>query len=67
MMDILVSPRTMSGTVLPIPKGKNLNYSDSANYRDIALGSIIGKIYDLYVGQLTLMNGFPLAMNVGLF
>jgi len=36
-------------TVLPIPKGSNLNYSDSANYRGIALSSIIGKIYDLYV------------------
>jgi len=31
-------------TVLPIPKGKILNYSDSANYRGIALSSIIGKI-----------------------
>jgi len=35
--------------ILPIPKGINLNYSDSANYRGIALSSIIGKIYDLYV------------------
>ena len=36
-------------TVLPIPKGKNLNYSDSTNYRGIALSSIFGKIFDLYV------------------
>jgi len=36
-------------TVLPIPKGKHLNYSDSANYRGIDRSSIIGKIYDLYV------------------
>jgi len=36
-------------TVLPIPTGKNLKYSDSANYRGIALSSIIRKIYDLYV------------------
>jgi hypothetical protein len=33
-------------TILPIPKGKNLNYSNSANYRGIALSSIIGKIFD---------------------
>ena len=31
-------------TVLPISKGRNLNYSDSANYRGIALSSIFGKI-----------------------
>jgi hypothetical protein len=36
-------------TVLPIPKGKNLNYSDSANYRGIALSSILGKISDAYI------------------
>ena len=36
-------------TVLPIPKGKSLNYSDSANYRGIALSSISGKIFDLYI------------------
>jgi len=37
-----------SRTVLPIPKGKNLNYSDSTNYR-LYLSSILGKIYDSYV------------------
>jgi hypothetical protein len=36
-------------TVLPIPKGRNLNYSDYKNYRGIALSSIFGKIFDLYV------------------
>jgi Reverse transcriptase (RNA-dependent DNA polymerase) len=36
-------------TVLPIPKGKNLNYSDSTNYRGIALCSIFGNIFDAYV------------------
>ena len=36
-------------TILPIPKGKNLNYSNSANYRGIALGSIIGKIFGAYI------------------
>jgi hypothetical protein len=38
-----------TSTVLPIPKGKNLNYSDSSNYRGIALSSILGKIFDSYV------------------
>ena len=33
-------------TVLPIPKGKNFNYSDSTNYRGIALSSVFGKILD---------------------
>jgi Reverse transcriptase (RNA-dependent DNA polymerase) len=32
-----------------IPKGKSLNYSDSTNYRGIALSSILGKIFDAYV------------------
>jgi hypothetical protein len=38
-------------TVLPIPKGKNLHYSDPTNYRGIALSSIFGKIFDLYVSS----------------
>ena len=38
-----------SSTVLLIPKEKNLNYSDSTNYRGIALSSIPGKIFDAYV------------------
>jgi hypothetical protein len=38
-----------TSTVLPIPKGKNLNYSDSTNYRGIALSSILGKIFDAHV------------------
>ena len=38
-----------SSKVLPIPKGKNLNHSDSINYRGIALSSILGKISDSYV------------------
>ena len=36
-------------TILPVPKGKNLNYSSSDNYRAIALSSIIGKIFDIYI------------------
>jgi len=30
-----------------IPKGKNTNLTDSGNYRGIALGSLLGKIFDL--------------------
>ena len=39
--DLLIS------TIIPIPKGKNTNVTVSANYRGIALSSIIGKIIDL--------------------
>lgn len=45
--DLLVS------TVLPIPKGKNLNYSDSTNYRGIALSSIFVNNFDSFV-----LNGY---------
>jgi len=38
-----------SSTVLPIPKGKNLNYLDSTTYRGIAPTSLLGKIFDSYV------------------
>ena len=34
-------------TVVFIPKGKNVNLTDSSNYRSIALSSIFGKICDL--------------------
>ena len=33
-------------TVVSIPKGHNVNMSDSENYRGIALGSIFGKLFD---------------------
>jgi hypothetical protein len=33
-------------TIIPIPKRRNVNASDSANYRGIALSSIFGKIFD---------------------
>ena len=36
-------------TVIPIPKGHNLNLTDSANYRGISLSSMFGKIFDLIV------------------
>jgi len=41
--DLLVS------TFVPIPKGHNLNLTDSANYRGIALSSMFGKVFDLIV------------------
>ena len=37
----------VSGTLTPIPKGKNVNVTDSSNYRAIALSSIFGKVFDL--------------------
>jgi hypothetical protein len=45
-----VSPPGMSaGTMVPIPKNKNVSLSDSNNYRSITLGSVICKIFDLIV------------------
>jgi hypothetical protein len=37
-----------TSTILPIPKGKSLNYSDSINYRGIASSSTLGKIFHAY-------------------
>jgi len=43
-----VAPDDMcSSTIIPIPKGKHANVTDSSNYRGIALSSIFGKIFDL--------------------
>jgi len=36
-------------SALPIPKGRNSNLTDSANYRGIALSSIFGKILYLII------------------
>jgi hypothetical protein len=36
-----------TSTVIPIPKGNNINLTDPNNYRGIALSSIFGKIFDL--------------------
>ena len=44
-----VTENVSTSTVLPISKGKNLIYSDSYNYRGIALSSIHGKMLDAYV------------------
>jgi hypothetical protein len=34
------------GTIIPIPKGKNVNVDSSDNYRSITLGSVFGRIFD---------------------
>ena len=45
-----VAPPGMSaGTMVPIPKNRNVSLSDGNNYRSITLGSIICKIFDLIV------------------
>ena len=36
-------------TVVSMPKGKNVNLTDSSNYRRIALSSVFGKFFDLVV------------------
>lgn len=36
-------------TAVPVPKGRNVNLTDSSNYRGIALSSIFGKLFDLVV------------------
>ena len=36
----------VTSTIIPIPKGRGVNITDSANYRGIALSSIYGKILD---------------------
>ena len=43
-----LAPEDMTScTLIPIPKGKNVNVSDSSKYRTIALSSIFGKVFDL--------------------
>ena len=39
------------GTTVPIPKGRNVNLTDSDNYRGITLSSVFGRIFDLIVLQ----------------
>jgi len=40
-------PQQLSvSTLIPIPKGSNVNAADSNNYRGIALSSILCKIFD---------------------
>ena len=35
------------GILIPIPKGKNINVTDSGNYRGITLSFVFGKTFDL--------------------
>jgi len=36
-----------SCTLIPMPKSKNVNVTNSSNYRGIALSSLFGKLFDL--------------------
>ena len=38
-----------SSTVIPLPKNKRKSLADSDNYRSIAIGSIISKLFDLVI------------------
>ena len=38
-------------TIVPIPKGRNVNVADSANFRGIAVCSVFGKLFDNIVLQ----------------
>jgi len=40
-------------TIVPIPKGRNNNLSDSSNFRGIALSPVYGKIYNNIVYHST--------------
>ena len=44
------SPGNMRvSTIIPIPKSTKKSLNDSSNYRSIALGSVIGKVFDLLI------------------
>ena len=36
-------------TIIPIPKSTKKSLNDSSNYKGIALGSIIGKVFDMLI------------------
>ena len=42
----VVADSLLKNTIVSIPKGRNVNLSDSANFRGIALSSVYGKILD---------------------
>ena len=50
---MLTHGMTLSGlllsTIVPIPKNKRSNLSDSSNYRAIALGSMLCKLFDTII------------------
>lgn len=39
----------LTSTVIPIPKGRNANVTDSSNYRGITLSSIFCKLFDILI------------------
>jgi hypothetical protein len=45
----IVPINMLMATLIPIPKNTKKSLNDSANYRAIALGSIIGKLIDIIV------------------
>jgi hypothetical protein len=48
----------LPSTVIPIPKGRNVNLTVSDNYRDIAVSSIFCKIFDDYnIGTVPASRG----------
>jgi exonuclease III len=44
-----VTDSFLSSTIVPIPKNRNANLSDSSNYRGIALSSMFGKLLDYII------------------
>ena len=61
----------LTSTILPIPKNKNCNVTDSANYRGIALSSVFRKIFDhimsLFVRNIGMgcaLQNYSLDLNV---
>ena len=41
----------IKSNIIPLPKGSKVDMTDSANYRSIAIGSIISKILDNIIMQ----------------
>jgi len=67
VFDLLVIRR--GGSITPIPKAKNINCTESTNYRGIAVSSIFGKILDRIIfsryadKQITLQYQFGFKMS----
>ena len=44
-----ITPDNLKSTMIPIPKGRWANLSDSNNFRTITLSSMIGKVLELVI------------------